>query len=98
MSINSNKLSDDRYYITTNFYLACFLFAKGVELVNLNRSNPKRSEFIFRNNPEVVDLIDAFDYSPKDSPAITLDCRTFITAIKSLKDILHRERNQTEEG
>lgn len=92
MDINTNKPSDDRYYVTANFYLAAFLFAKGTELVSINRDNPKRSEFVFVQNFKVVEWIDSFDFDPKDSPDVLIDPRTFITAIKSLKDILYRER------
>jgi hypothetical protein len=91
MEININKPSDDRYYSTTNLYLASYLFAKGAELVNVNRDNPKRAEFIFSQNLAVVEWIDQFDFEPKDSPEVAIDPRTFITAIKSLKDILYRE-------
>ncbi len=97
MDINRNKPSDDRYYSTSNFYLACYLLARGAELVSINKDNPRRSEFVFVQNSELVEWIDLFNFGPKDSPEISLDPRTFVTAIKSLKDILYQERNKNEE-
>jgi hypothetical protein len=44
MEMNINKPSDDRYYSTTNLYLASYLFAKGAELVNVNRDNPNQTD------------------------------------------------------
>ena len=34
MNTDINKKSDDRYFRLTSFYTSCFLFSKGLELVN----------------------------------------------------------------
>ncbi len=87
---NCNKFSDNRYFATTDFYLACYLLAKEVQLVSIERRTAKQFSFIFINNVDVIELLDSFDYVPKDSTKVMVDPRTFITAIKSLKSRLYR--------
>ncbi len=86
-----NQNYDEKYYRTTSFYLASFLFAKGIELVNLDRTNPRRCVFIFLNSPETESLVSFFNFAKDESPEISVDARKFIFATKLLKDKLHQE-------
>ena len=63
----SYKNRDDRYFRLTSFYPACFLFANGLELVNIEQdpANPKRSQFVFRDSPEREVLVRSFNFSKK---------------------------------
>jgi len=89
MSINKNQ--DDKYFRTSNFYIASFLFANGLELINIDdTSNPKRKEFVFRDSPERETLLHNYNYSPEDSQGVKVDARKLIMAIKMLKDKLHQ--------
>ncbi len=92
MNTYSNKNQDDRYFRLASFYTACFLFAKGLELVNIedDPSNPKRSQFVFKDTPEREILIHNFNFAKEDSPEITIDPRKFVMAIKLLKDKLYQ--------
>lgn len=89
-----DKYQDDRYFRLASFYAAAFLFAKGMELVNIEKdpTNPKRSQFVFRDTPERELLIQRLSFAPEDSPEVMLDFRKFVTAIKMLKDKLYQER------
>ncbi len=82
----------DKYFRLTNFYLAAFLFSKGIELVNIDRTDPKRSEFVFLDTPEREGLVQNFNFASEDSPESLVDARKFIMAIKMLKDKLYQER------
>lgn len=88
------KNKDDRYIRLTNFYTACFLFAKGLELVNIEEdpTNPKRSQFVFKDTPEREILIHNFNFAKEDSPEVMIDPRKIVMAIKLLKDKLYQGR------
>lgn len=57
------KNQDYRYFRTVSFYAAAFLFAKGLELVNIdNTSDKRRSEFVFIDTPERELLLQSFNF------------------------------------
>ncbi len=89
-----NKHQDPRYFRLASFYTACFLFAKGLELVNIEEdpSNPKRSQFVYLDTPEREILIHNFNFAKEDSPEVMIDPRKFVIAIKTLKDKLYQGR------
>lgn len=82
---------DDKYFRLTNFYTAAFLFAKGLELVNIDRSDPKHSQFVFLDTPDREYLMNSFSFSKEDSMEVLIDARKFVTAIKLLKDKLYQD-------
>jgi len=84
--------NNDRYFRITSFYAAAFLFVKGMELVNIDRTIPKRSQFVFLDTPEREVLMQSFNYAPEDSPEVMVDTRKLVTAIKTLKEKLYQER------
>lgn len=89
MSIDKNK--DSRYFRTSSFYTASFLFANGLELVNIDStSNPKKKEFVFKNTPEREMLLQSYNFAPEDAPEAKIDARKMVMAIKMLKDKLHQ--------
>ncbi len=80
----------DNYFQTTNFYLASFAFAKGLPLVDIDRSE-KRCKFIFPNSKTIEKLIRNFNFSQDDAEEVRVDARKLIIAIKTLKDKLYQE-------
>jgi len=89
-----NKYSDYRYFRTTSFYTACFLFVRGLELVNIETDpqSPNRSQFVFRDTPDRELLTHNYNYAKEDAPEVMVDPRKFVMAIKTLKDKLYQER------
>lgn len=81
---------NQRYFRISNFYTAAFLFSKGLELVNIDRTEPKRSQFVFIDTPDREDLLQAFNFAKEDSPEALVDARKFVMAIKMLKDKLYQ--------
>ena len=63
-----------------------------MELVNIDRLNPKRSQFVFRDSAERELLLDSFNFGKEDSTEVLVDARKFIMAIKMLKEKLYQER------
>jgi len=82
---------DDRYFRTTSFHLAAFLSAKGVELANIEKENPKRATFVFRDSPQREHLLESFNFGKEDAPEVMVDGRKLITAIKQLKEKLYQD-------
>jgi len=77
--------SNSRYYRTKNLNLASFLLAKTQQLVNIDKSNPKRADFVFVNSPELMDLVESFHYGKE----CLVDARKFALAIKELKQKIY---------
>lgn len=82
--------NQNKYFRSTNFYLSAFLFAKGLELVNIDKiTDPKRARFVFLDSPKRELLLESFNFAKEDSPEVLIDARKLIVAIKSLKDKLY---------
>lgn len=85
--------ADDRYFRTSSFYVAAFLFARDQTLVNIDKTiDPKRAQFVFLDSPELELLLQNFNYAQEGSAETMVDARKFVTAIKMLKDKLYQER------
>lgn len=83
---------DNRYFRTSSFYLAAFLFCNGLELVNIDKiTDSKRSNFVFRDNPERESLVEDFKFGKENSTPIMVDARKFIVSIKTLKEKLYQD-------
>ncbi|MGB9726692.1 MAG: DUF5659 domain-containing protein [Minisyncoccia bacterium] len=93
MSKTKISKKDDRYFRISSFYVAAFLFAKGLELVNVDKiTNPKRAQFVFRDSPEREILVNGYNFAKEDSPEAIIDVRKFVMAIKMLKDKLYQDQ------
>lgn len=79
-----------RYFKTSNFYAAAYLFAKGMELINIDRSEPQRSHFVFFDTPDRESLLQQFSFAKDNSPDVMVDARKLIMSIKMLKDKLYQ--------
>lgn len=84
--------TDDRYYRTANFYGAAFALSRGLELVGIDRDDPKRNQFVFCDAPEREEWMSAYSYASEDAPEVLVDARKFATAIKALKERLYDHR------
>ena len=88
---NLNAYQENRYFRTSSFYAAVFLFAKGQTLVNIDKvTDTKRAQFIFLDTPERELLLQSFNFAKEDSPEAMVDARKLIMAIKQLKDKLYQ--------
>lgn len=83
----------DRYFETTNFYLAAVLFAKNFELVNIRDGGSRRSTFVFVLSPEIEQLANNFFYAKENSSEMMIDARMIVTAIRNLKDKLYQHKD-----
>jgi len=85
-------MKNNRYFTTSNFYLASFLFSKGLELSGIDKiTNPKRANFIFVETPIREELVDRFNFAKEDDVAVLIDARKFVVSQKTLKDRLYQD-------
>jgi hypothetical protein len=87
MSIHNESI---RYFRTTSFYPAAFLYAKGIELASIQRITSRRSEFVFVDSPKLQDLLHSYNFALENDPTALVDARQFEAAIKALKDRLYQ--------
>ena len=80
---------DHRYYRTSNLYLAAFLFAHNLPISNIDKANPEKCVFIFRDTPEREDLEWRFLFGKE----ALVDARLYAQAIRELKIKLHDRRS-----
>lgn len=92
MSIQNKN---EHYFRLTSFYVACFLFVNGLELVDIEEDpiNPKRLQFVFKDSPEREALIHNFNFAKENSPEVVVDPRKFVAVIKLLKDKLYQYKS-----
>jgi Domain of unknown function (DUF5659) len=76
---------DYRHYRTTNLYLAAYLYAHNLPLVNIDKTDPKKCTFVFKDSPEREELASRFMFG-KEAP---VDARLYSDAICELKIKLH---------
>jgi len=77
--MNQNK------YQTNNFYLAAFLLCRGQKLIDLNKTNPNKADFIFDDSPDREKLVRAFLFNQE----VLVDIKKFIFFQKELKNKLY---------
>jgi hypothetical protein len=93
MNKNTNN-KNDRYYRTSSFYTACFLYAKKQILVNVDKlTDPRRAQFVLLDSPELEILLHQYNYAKENTADVLVDARMFVTAIKQLKDKLYQEES-----
>ena len=86
--IYSNENKD--HFLTSNFYLSVFLYTKGLQLVDIDRSDPQRSQFVFLDTPDREILLKQYNFAERNSPDVLVDAREFEMAIKTIKDKLYQ--------
>lgn len=85
-------MKNDRYFRTSSFPTAVFLFANKIELANIDKiSNPKRASFVFVNHPELEELLQAFNYGKENDPSVMIDARKMIIATRQIKEKLYQD-------
>jgi hypothetical protein len=82
--MTSMQLSIEKMYITKDFYVAAYLIACGHQISNINRSDPKRVFFAFKEFEGREDLIRAFLCGKT-----VVEPLGFIAAQKKLKGLIY---------
>lgn len=88
MKINENNIKYQSYK-TSDFYLACFLLSKNIDLLNIEPliDNPKKMNFVFvvEKDNIINDLINSF-YNGKGLVSV----KKYMHSIRDLKGMLYK--------
>lgn len=85
--------TENKYFSSSSFYLAAFLNAKGLELINIDKpESSSRAQFIFIDTPERESLVQAFNFAKIEDPSVMVDVRQYTMATKFLKEKLYQDR------
>ena len=81
-------MDQNKYYKTNSFYLAAFISAKGVALIDVEK-NFNRVNFIFPGSEEVNNLVRVFNFGNEDDRKLLVNFKKVQTAIKQLKSLIY---------
>ncbi len=76
-------------FILSDFYAAVFLRSSGFELMGINKSDPRRFNFIFTDKANRVKLLDDFF-----AGRAVVEPRKFVAVIKELKSLMYSDALQ----
>ncbi len=81
----------DLTFSTDNFQLAIYLLSESCRLISVDKTNPKRAVFVFKDTDQRKLLTDKFlSYEARVEP------HRFFSAQKDLKQLLYSEVSQVE--
>lgn len=80
----SMKNSNANQFVTADFYVSAFLLAKGVKLLNVNRENGRKLEFIFSVSTAKQRLVNDFWLGQG-----SVEPKRYAAAIKDLKALIY---------
>jgi len=77
---------DSNNFITSDFYAAAFLVAKGYKLLGINKADSRRFRFIFTDEPYRAQLVSGYF-----AGLVEVNTKAFVTAIKELKSLMYND-------
>ena len=77
---------DSNNFVTSDFYAAAFLTAKGYKLFGINKADSRRFRFIFADEPERAQLVSAYF-----GGLVEVNAKEFVSAIKELKSLMYND-------
>lgn len=84
-----NKNTDT--YKTNSFYIAAFLYAKGLRLIDVDKSqDPRKAFFVFVDNGQRKIILEKFNFGLENDPDVLVDARKFVEATKVLKEKIYQ--------
>lgn len=93
MDMNKHLQETDRYFRTATLYVAAFLYAHKLPLVNVDTtSDQRRATFVFDEVDKAKELLHEYNYAKENASTVLVDVRTFVFAVKSLKEMLYQYR------
>ncbi len=83
MRIKKKKKNE---YVLSDFYAAVFLRSSGFDLIGINKSDPRRFNFIFSDKAGRIKLLEDYFIG-----RATVEPRQFTAAIKELKSLMYSD-------
>lgn len=79
-------MENENYYTTSDFYCASALIAVGYSIVSLDKTNPKRVIFEFKNSSDLQKIVNLFWLRRLD-----LNVNAVFEAQRYLKSLIYNE-------
>ena len=84
------KKDKNRYFRSSSFPLAVFLFSKGEQIVGISPTeNPGKKEFAFIKTDRLEELVEIFKFGENDDPELLVSIRLVEQARRQLMDRLN---------
>ncbi len=84
--MTKQKLNTNDYYFTYDLGCSSALISAGFELVSLDKTNPRKVQFIFRREVGIEKVVDEYW-----ADRLEVKARTFFDNIKMLKNRIYSE-------
>jgi hypothetical protein len=86
MRIKNDKKKE---FLLSDFYASVFLRSSGFDLIGINKSDPRRFNFIFKDKASRAKLLEDFF-----TGRAMVEPRQFVAAIKELKSLMYSDALQ----
>lgn len=73
-------------FLISDFYIAAFCLTKGLKLLHIEKSEPRRASFVFQDTDNRQKLVEDFLFG-----RASVEPKSFVSAIKELKQLLHSD-------
>ena len=83
------KNENIKEFLLSDFYAAVFLRSSGFDLVGINKGDPRRFNFIFKDKTDRIKLLNDFF-----AGRAVVEPRQFTAAIKELKSLMYSDALQ----
>ena len=80
------KNKNTQQFSTPDFYLSAYLLTQDFRLLNIKKLDPHRVLFVFEDKENRRSMVEDFLFG-----RTTVEPKSFITAIKELKQLLHSD-------
>ena len=85
-----NEYKDEnRYFYSSSFPLACFLFAKDVQMSSPKDVGNGKKEFVWIKTSQLEELVDLYQFGSKDDESLLISVRVYEQSRRELLDILN---------
>jgi hypothetical protein len=84
-----NKNAKKNEFVLSDFYAAVLLRSSGFDLIGINKNDPRRFNFIFKDKASRIKLLDDFF-----AGRAIVEPRQFTAAIKELKSLMYSDALQ----
>jgi len=81
--------NEDRYFYSTSFQLACFLYSKGMQMSSPKDLENRQKEFVFIKNEKLDELVDCYKFGLKEEKELLINVKDYEQSRRELLEILN---------
>ena len=81
--------NEERYFYSTSFQLACFLYSKGMQMSVPREVGRKQKEFVWVRTSELDKLVDCYKFGLKEEKELLINVKDYEQSRRELLEILN---------